>query len=66
MFTQFVVSSVVTYFAMNWNKTRGGFVNILVQETRKEDQSKAHNLKLSFIVNQLDDNDPLQMFASLL
>ena len=53
---------------MNWNKIREGFVNtsILVQETGKEDQSKAHDLKLFFVVNQLDDNDPLQMFASLL
>ena len=57
IFTQFVVNSDFAYFAMNWNKTRGGIVNILVQETQKEDQRKAHDLRLSFVVNQQDDNN---------
>ena len=42
------------YFVENWDGSRGGFINSLMQEMRKEEHGNAKELNINFIVDQLD------------
>ena len=45
------------YYVENWDGSRGGFINSLMQEMRKEDSGNAKSLNIKFIVDQLDQNN---------
>ena len=50
---------VALYYVENWNRTRGGFINSLMQEIRKDDQGLAKGLNIQLIVDQIDHESPL-------